>query len=338
MKMQRSLLLLYVLLVLAGIIAPWLNIYPVYLMTLYSFAIFACAFNLLLGFGGMLSFGHAAYFGLGAYITSWLVTAQQWGTVPAILAGVLASMLAGLVIGSLAIRRSGIYLTMITLALGQLVYFVCLQAPFTGGENGIQGVPRGTLLGVVSLRSDMAMYYFVFALLVAVFLGIRRIVSSPFGQVLKAIRENEPRAISLGYTVERYKLLVFVLSAALAGLGGSLKALVLGFATLTDVMQGNSGEVILMTLLGGAGTFLGPVVGAGVVVTLQDVLSDRVGSWVTVIIGGIFVLCVLAFRKGIVGEIQAFMDRRRARGPAAPAAAVPPQPAGTSESTARSGA
>lgn len=338
--MRRSVLILYVLLVLAGIAAPWFGIYPVYLMTLYSFAIFACAFNLLLGFGGMLSFGHAAYFGLGAYLTSWLVTSQQWGTIPAIVAGVATAMLGGLAIGLLAIRRSGIYLTMITLALGQLVYFVCLQAPFTGGENGIQGVPRGSVLGVLSLKSDLTMYYFVLAVLVAVFLGIRRIVSSPFGQVLKAIRENEPRAISLGYTVERYKLLVFVLSAALAGLGGSLKALSLGFATLTDVLQGTSGEVILMTLLGGAGTFLGPVVGAGVVVTLQDVLSDRVGSWVSVIIGGIFVVCVLAFRKGIVGEIQAFLDRRRARGPAAASgtAAQPTQAGTTSETTAGSGA
>ncbi|HEY8050834.1 MAG TPA: branched-chain amino acid ABC transporter permease [Ramlibacter sp.] len=311
--MTRGTLIVYALLILAGLIAPWLGIYPVYLMTLYSFAVFACAFNLLLGFGGMLSFGHAAYFGLGSYITSWLVTAHAWSTVPAIVAGMLASAVAGLVIGALAIRRSGIYLTMITLALGQLVYFVCLQAPFTGGENGIQGVPRGTLLGITSLRPDIAMYYFVLAVLVAVFLGIRRIVSSPFGQVLKAIRENEPRAISLGYTVERYKLLVFILSASIAGLGGSLKALVLGFSTLTDVLQGTSGEVILMTLLGGAGTFLGPVVGAGVVVTLQDVLSDRVGSWVTVIIGFIFVLCVLAFRKGLVGETIAWLERRRAR-------------------------
>jgi branched-chain amino acid transport system permease protein len=311
--MQRSVFVLYVLLVIVGLIVPWLGIYPVYLMTLYSFAIFACAFNLLLGFGGMLSFGHAAYFGVGAYITSWLATAQHWGTVPAILAGMFAAMLAGLVIGMLAIRRSGIYFAMITLALGQLVYFVCLQAPFTGGENGIQGVPRGTLLGLVSLRPDLSMYYFVFGLLVLVFLGIRRIVSSPFGQVLKAIRENEPRAISLGYDVERYKLLVFVLSATLAGLGGSLKSLVLGFAALTDVMQGNSGEVILMTLVGGAGTFLGPVVGAGVVVTLQDVLSDKVGSWVSVIIGGVFVLCVLTFRKGIVGEYLAWRQRRSAR-------------------------
>ncbi|MEP6789962.1 MAG: branched-chain amino acid ABC transporter permease [Ramlibacter sp.] len=311
--MNRSLLGLYLLLVLAGLLAPWVGVYPVYLMTLYCFAIFACAFNLLLGYGGMLSFGHAAYFGLGSYITSWLVTSEQWGTVPAIALGMLAAMVAGLVIGVLAIRRSGIYFAMITLALAQLVYFVCLQAPFTGGENGIQGVSRGTLLGAVSLKSDMAMYYFVFALLVVVFLAIRRIVSSPFGQILKAIRENEPRAISLGYDVDRYKLLVFVLSAALAGLAGSLKALVLGFSTLTDVLQATSGEVILMTLLGGAGTFLGPVVGAGIVVTLQDMLSDRVGSWVTVIIGAIFVLCVLAFRKGVVGELQAWLERRRAR-------------------------
>ena len=311
--MRRSLLALYLALIVAGLLAPWLGVYPVYLMTLYSFAIFACAFNLLLGYGGMLSFGHAAYFGLGAYTTSWLVASAQWGTLPAIAMGMLAALVAGLVIGMLAIRRSGIYFAMITLALAQLVYFVCLQAPFTGGENGIQGVSRGTLLGAVSLKSDLAMYYFVFGLLVAVFLAIRRIVSSPFGQVLKAIRENEPRAISLGYDVDRYKLLVFVLSATQAGLAGSLKALVLGFATLTDVLQATSGEVILMTLLGGAGTFLGPVVGAGIVVTLQDMLSDRVGSWVTVIIGAIFVLCVLAFRKGVVGELQAWIDRRRAR-------------------------
>ena len=311
--MRRSLIAFYLVLIVAGLLAPWLGVYPVYLMTLYSFAIFACAFNLLLGYGGMLSFGHAAYFGLGAYTTSWLVTSAHWATLPAIAMGMVAALVAGFVIGLLAIRRSGIYFAMITLALAQLVYFVCLQAPFTGGENGIQGVSRGSLFGLVSLKSDLAMYYFVFALLVAVFLAIRRIVSSPFGQVLKAIRENEPRAISLGYDVDRYKLLVFVLSATLAGLAGSLKALVLGFATLTDVLQATSGEVILMTLLGGAGTFLGPVVGAGIVVTLQDMLSDRVGSWVTVIIGAIFVLCVLAFRKGVVGEVQAWFERRRAR-------------------------
>ncbi len=306
-----SLNIFYAVLVLAGLLAPLLGVYPVYLMTLYCFAIFACAFNLLLGYGGMLSFGHAAYFGFSAYATGWLTTQQGWGTVPAIAAGVLCSSLLGLVIGLIAIRRSGIYFAMITLALGQVVYFILLQAPFTGGENGLQSVPRGNLLGL-SLTSDTAMYYFVFALLVLVFLAIRRIVSSPFGQVLKAVRENEPRAISLGYKVEKYKLMVFVLSSSLAGLGGSLKALVLGFATLSDVLQATSGEVILMTLLGGAGTFMGPVLGAGVVVTLQDTLSDRVGSWVTVIIGAIFVVCVMAFRKGIVGEWLAWGERRAA--------------------------
>jgi len=307
--MRRPVTLFYILLLIAGLLAPWLGLYPVYLMTLYCFAIFASAFNLLLGYGGMLSFGHAAFFGFASYATSWLVTSQGYSTLAGIALGVLAAALLGLVVGMIAIRRSGIYFAMITLALSQVVYFVCLQAPFTGGENGLQGVPRGTLFGWLPLKSDEVMYYFVFAVLVAVYLFIRRIVHSPFGQVLKAIRENEPRAISLGYNVDRYKLLVFVLSAALAGLGGSLKSLVLGFATLSDVLQSTSGEVILMTLLGGAGTFFGPVMGAGVVVTLQDMLSDRVGSWVTVIIGAIFVLCVLAFRRGIVGEIQVLAVR-----------------------------
>ena len=300
----------YAVILIAALVAPLLGIYPVYLMTLYCFAIFACAFNLLLGFGGMLSFGHAAYFGFAAYTTGWLVTAQGWSSLPAIVVGVVAAALMGLAIGLVAIRRSGIYFAMITLALAQVVYFVCLQAPFTGGENGLQGVPRGGLLGL-SLRSDTVMYYFVLAILIAVMLFIGRVVKSPFGQVLKAIRENEPRAISLGYDVNRYKLLVFVLSSALAGLAGSLKSLVLGFAALSDVLQATSGEVILMTLLGGVGTFFGPVLGAGIVITLQDLLSDRVGSWVTVIIGSIFVVCVLAFRKGIVGELQAFRERRR---------------------------
>ena len=302
--------LFYAVILIAALVAPLLGIYPVYLMTLYCFAIFACAFNLLLGFGGMLSFGHAAYFGFAAYTTSWLVTAQGWSSLSAIAIGVVAATLMGLAIGLVAIRRSGIYFAMITLALAQVVYFVCLQAPFTGGENGLQGVPRGDLFGF-SLRSDTAMYYFVLAMLVAVVLFIGRIVHSPFGQVLKAIRENEPRAISLGYNVNRYKLLVFVLSSALAGLAGSLKSLVLGFAALSDVLQATSGEVILMTLLGGVGTFFGPVLGAGIVITLQDLLSDRVGSWVTVIIGVIFVVCVLAFRKGVVGELLAFRERRR---------------------------
>jgi branched-chain amino acid transport system permease protein len=311
---MRASSIFYIVLLIAGIAAPLLGVYPVYLMTLYCFAIFACAFNLLLGYGGMLSFGHAAYFGFSAYTTSWLVTTQGWDSVTAILAGIVASALLGLVIGLIAIRRSGIYFAMITLALGQVVYFICLQAPFTGGENGLQGVPRGTILSLLPLKSDVAMYYFVFAILIAVYFFIRRVVSSPFGQVLKAIRENEPRAISLGYNVEKYKLLVFVISAGLAGLGGSLKSLVLGFASLSDVIQATSGEVILMSLLGGSGTFFGPVLGAGIVITLQDMLSDRVGSWVTVIIGAIFVICVMAFRKGIVGEWLAYRQRKTAVG------------------------
>jgi branched-chain amino acid transport system permease protein len=220
------------------------------------------------------------------------------------------SALLGLGIGVLAIRRRGIYFAMITLALAQLIYFVCLEAPFTGGENGLQDVPRGSLFGVLPLKSDLVMYYLVLAAFVAVFLFIRRVIHSPFGQVLKAIRENEPRAISLGYEINRYKLLAFVLSATIAGLAGSLKALVLGFATLSDVLQANSGEVILMTLLGGTGTFFGPVVGAAIVVTLQEYLSDIVGGWVTVIIGAVFIACVLAFRRGIIGELAALRPRR----------------------------
>jgi len=265
---------------------------------------FACAYNLLLGFGRMLSFGHAAFFGFAAYVTSWLITAHGAGPAAAVLCGLAVAALLGAVIGGLAIRRRGIYFAMITLALGQLVYFVCLEAPFTGGENGLQGVPRGTLFGLLPLKSDRVMYYLVLTLFVAVFLFIRRIVHSPFGHVLRAIRENEARAISLGYDVNRYKLLAFVLSATLSGLAGSLNALVLGFATLSDVQQSTSGEVILMTLLGGTGTFFGPLVGAAIVITLQEYLSDVVGGWVTAIIGVIFVACVLSFRRGIVGELE----------------------------------
>jgi branched-chain amino acid transport system permease protein len=290
--------------------APWLGLYPVFLMKLLCFAMFACAYNLLLGFGRMLSFGHAAFFGFAAYTSSWLITAHHWGSVAALLAGIAVGAALGLAVGGLAIRRHGIYFAMITLALGQLVYFVCVEAPFTGGENGLQGVPRGSLLGLVPLKSDVVLYYLVLALFVAVFGFIRRVVHSPFGQVLKAIRDNEPRAISLGYEINRYKLLAFVLSAALSGLAGSLNALVLGFATLSDVQQSTSGEVILMTLLGGTGTFFGPVVGAAIVVTLQEYLSDIVGGWVTAIIGAIFVACVLSFRRGIVGELVALRLRR----------------------------
>jgi len=293
----------YGVLVLLALTAPFLGLYPVFLMKLWCFAMFACAFNLLLGFTKMLSFGHAAYFGSSAYVTGWLVAVHAWHTLEAVLAGVAVALLLGVVIGALAVRRQGIYFAMITLALSQLVFFVCLQAEFTGGENGLQSIPRGSVLGL-GLGEDRTMYYFVFACFAAMYVLILRIVHSPFGQVLKAIRANEPRAVSLGYKVNRYKLLAFVLSAGIAGLAGSLKALVLGFVTLTDVSQATSGEVILMTLLGGSGTFLGPVVGAVVVVTLQEYLSDLVGSWVTVIIGAIFVICVMTFRLGFVGEIQ----------------------------------
>jgi branched-chain amino acid transport system permease protein len=296
--------LVYVVLAVLALTAPFLGIYPVFLMKLLCFAMFACAFNLLLGYTKMLSFGHAAYFGSSAYVTGWLVSVHGWGTVSGILAGVVIAMLLGVVIGAIAVRRQGIYFAMITLALAQLVFFVCLQAQFTGGENGLQGIPRGSLFGLIALGPDRTMYYFVLAVFAAIYIFIRRIVGSPFGQVLKAIRANEPRAVSLGYNVDRYKLLAFVLSAGISGLAGSLKAVVLGFVTLSDVSQETSGEVILMTLLGGGGTFLGPVVGANVVVTLQEYLSDLVGSWVSVIIGVIFVVCVMAFRRRFVGEIQ----------------------------------
>jgi branched-chain amino acid transport system permease protein len=256
--------------------APLLGLYPVFLMKLLCFAMSACAFNLLLGYTKMLSFGHAAYFGASAYVTGWLATARGWGTIEAILGGVAAAALLGFVIGAIAVRRQGIYFAMITLALSQLVFFVCLQADFTGGENGLQGIPRGSVFGAIGLGRDLWMYYFVLAVFAAVYALIHRIVHSPFGQILKAIRANEPRAVSLGYKVDRYKLEAFVLSASLAGLAGSLKALVLGF------------------------------------VTLQEYLSDLVGAWVSVIVGAIFVVCVMTFRLGLVGEIQRRFARRAA--------------------------
>ncbi len=301
----------YIALLILALAAPMLGLYPVFVMKLLCFAIFAAAFNLLLGFTGLLSFGHAAFFGSAAYVTGWFIKSQNFTPELGVLAGAVAAGLIGLVVGAVAIRRQGIYFAMITLAIAQMVYFVCLQAPFTGGEDGLQGVPRGELFGLLSLKSANAMYYVVLAVFVGCFLAISRIVHSPFGQVLKMIRENEPRAISLGYNVDRYKLLAFVLSATLAGLAGSLKTLVMGFATLSDVHWSMSGEVILMTLLGGVGTFFGPVLGAGIVISLQNLLADKVGSWVTVIIGVIFVICVLAFRKGVVGELQAYLERRR---------------------------
>ena len=300
----------YIVLAILALAAPLLGLYPVFLMKLLCFAMFACAFNLLLGYTKMLSFGHAAYFGSSAYVTGWLVAVHGWGTIEAIFAGVAVAALLGAGIGAIAVRRQGIYFAMITLALSQLVFFICLQAPFTGGENGLQGIPRGSLLGLIDLSRDRTMYYFVLAAFAAVYALIRRIVGSPFGQVLKAIRANEPRAVSLGYKVDRYKLLAFVLSASLAGLAGSLKALVLGFVTLSDVSQGTSGEVILMTLLGGSGTFAGPVVGALIVVALQEYLSDLVGAWVSVIVGAIFVVCVMTFRRGFVGEVERHFARR----------------------------
>ena len=295
------------------IAAPFICLYPIFMMKALCFAIFACAFNLLLGYTGLLSFGHAAYLGAAAYATGWLVKSAGWSPELGVIAGTLIAAALGLVVGLIAIRRQGIYFAMITLAMAQMVYFVWLQAPFTGGEDGLQGVPRGKLFGLIDLANDVTLYFVVLAVFVAVFLFIIRVVHSPYGQVLKAIRENEPRAISLGYDVDRYKLLAFVLSTGLAGLAGSLKTLVLGFATLSDAHWSLSGEVVLMTLLGGLATFAGPVIGAFVIIGLQNFLADRVGSWVTVIIGAIFVVCVLAFRKGIVGELIAWRQRRSAR-------------------------
>ena len=292
------------------IAAPFIGLYPVFMMKALCFAIFACAFNLLLGYTGLLSFGHAAYLGAAAYFTGWLVRSAGFSPELGVLAGTLGAGLLGLVVGLIAIRRQGIYFAMITLAMAQMIYFVWLQAPFTGGEDGLQGVPRGKLFGLIPLDNDVTLYFVVLAVFVAVFLFIIRVVHSPYGQVLKAIRENEPRAISLGYDVDRYKLLAFVLSTTLAGLAGSLKTLVLGFATLSDAHWSLSGEVVLMALLGGMGTFAGPVVGAFTIIGLQNFLADRVGAWVNVIIGAIFVVCVVGFRRGFVGELLAFLRRR----------------------------
>ena len=303
--------LTYVILLALAISAPFMGLYPVFGMKLLCFALFACAFNLLLGFTGLLSFGHAAFFGGAAYITGWFVKAQGWTPELGVLAGVATGALLGLIVGLIAIRRQGIYFAMITLALAQIVFFIALQAPFTGGEDGLQGVPRGALFGVFSLADDLTLYYVVLAVFAACFLAILRIVTSPYGQVLKMIRENEPRAISLGYEVDRYKLMAFVLSASLAGLAGGMKTVVMGFASLSDVHWSMSGEVILMSLLGGVGTFFGPVLGASIVIGLQNMLADKVGAWVTVIIGVIFVICVLSFRKGMVGEWLAWRERQR---------------------------
>jgi branched-chain amino acid transport system permease protein len=283
------------------LIAPiW--VYPIFMMKVMCFALFACAFNLLIGFGGLLSFGHAMFLGSAGYVSAWCAKALGLTPELSILAGTLAATLVAIVSGMLAIRRQGIYFAMITLALAQMIFFFCLQAPFTGGEDGIQAVPRGKLFGLIDLTSNTAMYGLVLVIFLGGFLLIWRIVHSPFGQVLKAVRENEARAISLGYDTDRYKLFAFILSGALSGLAGATKALVFQLASLTDVHWTMSGEVVLMTLVGGLGTLFGPVVGAAVIISMQNYLA-QFGAWVTVIQGVIFVICVLAFRRGIIGEI-----------------------------------
>ncbi|HEY8555130.1 MAG TPA: branched-chain amino acid ABC transporter permease [Burkholderiales bacterium] len=289
------------------IVGP-LFVYPVLLMKIMCFALFACAFNLLIGYGGLLSFGHAMFFGTAGYVSAH--TAKVWGVTPeiAILLGTGAASLLGVVAGWIAIRRQGIYFAMITLALAQMMFFFYLQAPFTGGEDGIQAVPRGRLFGLVDLSNIWAMYCVVFAVFFGGFLLIYRTIHSPFGQVLKAIREHEPRAISLGYETDRYKLLAFVLSAGLSGLAGGTKSIVFQLASLTDVHWTMSGEVILMTLLGGLGTVFGPVVGAAIIVAMQNYLA-QLGAWVTVVQGAIFVVCVLAFRRGVIGELGRVLKR-----------------------------
>jgi branched-chain amino acid transport system permease protein len=318
----------YLLLLLALLVAPALGAYPVFVMKLMCFALFASAFNLLLGYTGLLSFGHAAFLGGSAYVAGYAM--KVWGLTPEIglLLGTLAGAFLGWIFGVLAIRRQGIYFSMITLALAQMMFFVALQAKFTGGEDGLQGVPRGKLFGLIDLQRDIVMYYVALAIVVMAFLVIVRTIHSPFGQVLKGLKENEPRAISLGYDTNRFKLLAFVLSAALAGLAGSLKTLVLGFATLSDVHWTASGQVILMTLVGGLGTLSGPLLGSAVVVLLENKIGElghaiaglsgiewfnTLGESVTMVTGLIFVICVLAFRRGIMGEIIALGQRLRAR-------------------------
>ena len=327
----RNQMIAFVAMVVLLAIAPFANVYPIFLMKALCFALFACAFNLLVGYGGLLSFGHALFFGWASYVAAHMAkvgTIQlaypvglrhwEWLAIPlppltpelAILVGTAVAALLGLVAGWLSIRRSGIYFSMITLALAQMTYFFALEAPFTGGEDGIQAVPRGRLFGLIDLGDDLTMYAFVVVVFLAGFLLIYRIIHSPFGEVLKAIRENEPRAISLGYKTERYKLLAFVLSATLAGLAGATKSIVFQLASLTDVHWSMSGEVVLMTLVGGLGTVFGPGVGAFIIIGMQDYLAGF-GEWVTVIQGVIFVVCVLLFRRGVVGEIAHLLRMKR---------------------------
>jgi branched-chain amino acid transport system permease protein len=323
----RSLRIAFCVMVAFFVLAP-LAIYPIFLMKVMCFALFACAFNLLLGYGGLLSFGHAMFLGIAGYVSAYAakegiaIEALRIGslTVPvgislppftpelAILSGAIAAGVLGLLVGLIAIRRQGIYFAMITLALAQMVYFFCVQAPFTGGEDGIQAVPRGRLFGAIDLSNVTAMYATVFVVFVSGFLLIYRIVHSPFGQVLKAIRENEARAISLGYDADRYKLLAFVLSATLAGLAGATNAIVFQLAALNAVHWTMSGEVVLMTLVGGLGTIFGPVVGAFAVLAMENYLA-QLGAWVTIVQGAIFVICVLTFRRGIVGELSRWIRK-----------------------------
>ena len=316
----------YSLLLLGLIAAPFIGAYPVFVMKLLCFALFAAAFNLLLGYTGLLSFGHAAFLGGSAYIAGHAM--KVWGLTPelGLLAGTLAGAFLGWVMGALTIRRQGIYATMITLALAQMVYFAALQMKFTGGEDGLQGVPRGHLFGLIDLRNDLTMYYVTLVITVAGFLLIMRTIHSPFGQVLRGIKENEPRATSLGYDTDRFKLLAFVISAALSGLAGSLKTLVMGFASLSDVHWTMSGNVVLMALVGGMGTLSGPLVGATVIELLENKIGDfgawladvtsiewfgTIGDSVTIVTGLIFIVCVLLFRRGIMGELVAWVERRR---------------------------
>ncbi|WP_091964813.1 branched-chain amino acid ABC transporter permease [Marinospirillum celere] len=306
----KRLYILYAVLLAVALVAPFVA-YPVFLMKILCFALFACAFNLLLGYAGLLSFGHAAFLATGGYMTGYLLSSYP-GLTPemGIITGTLIATLLGVVFGLLSIRRQGIYFAMITLALAQMVFFFYLQADFTGGEDGLHGVPRGHLFGLIDLSNNLNMYYFVLAVFLLGFMLIQRTVHSPFGQVLKAIRENEPRAISLGYNTDAYKLVAFILSAGIAGLAGSTKTLVFQLASLTDAHWHMSGEVILMTLVGGMGTLVGPLVGAAFVVSIEHQLSQSpLGDWVNVILGVIFVVCVLTFRAGIVGEIQKFMKK-----------------------------
>jgi len=304
---NKSLWVAFAIMVAVFAIAPiW--VYPVFLMKVMCFALFACAFNLLLGFGGLLSFGHAMFLGLAGYTSAHAAKVWGWNPELCVLLGTATSGVLALIVGQLAIRRQGIYFAMITLALAQMVFFFSLQAPFTGGEDGIQAVPRGQLFGFIDLASNTNMYIFVLAIFLAGFLFIWRVVHSPFGQILKAIREHQDRATSLGYDTDRFKLLAFVISGALAGTAGAVKALVFQLASLTDVHWSMSGEVVLMTLVGGMGTLFGPVAGAAVIVSMQNYLAE-LGAWVTIVQGVIFVICVLAFRRGIVGEIANWLKK-----------------------------